>query len=434
MNKKLSASINLTSLGVLTLMLGLFAIIFTSPANAADPQFGSPTTLNANYSCSDATYGTSGSYWGKVDGSGTTLVTYTDRSTYSYSCQTNHTSNASGAVVTATMTLRAATAQTVGLIANRINAVKTAALREEMGLSLTSLSLSPDLQKGEFGLAGGNSKKGVGVWIQGRFSDIESDNASTTFDGDIVTTLFGIDKTFKNGKVLVGISAGYEDQDFTTTFNKGTLDGDGFIVAPYVSINAGKGWSIDATAGYADMDYDMTRKDPVNSEKFTSSTDGDRTFLSASANYDKLTKKSKGIFRLGLRLGVSHAEEEKDAHTETGTTGTTVSVAATDTDLTQLKFGAETGFRFKAIEPFINFSGEYDVSKSDAPKVAVSTTAFNLKSAQTAAADDNWGARLGGGLNIWFGDRATAMIGADTVLGRDDYSETSGTARFRLNF
>ena len=159
MNRKISSFINLTKLGVLALVLGLFATISTSQARMDTVQFGNPTQLDQNYSCSDALYGTSGTYWGKVDGSGTTLTTYTDRTAYTYACSPNHTSNASGAVVTATMTLRAATAQTVGLIAGRINAVRVASLRQEKALALTSLSLSPDLKKGQVGLAGGMSSK-----------------------------------------------------------------------------------------------------------------------------------------------------------------------------------------------------------------------------------------------------------------------------------
>jgi len=422
------------AVGILAFVIGIFAVSFTANARMDTIQFGNPTQLNANYSCSNALYGTHGTYWGKLAGAGTTRTTYTDRTAYTYACSPNHTSNASGAVITASQTLRAATAQTVGLIANRINAVRTAALREENGLALTALSLSDDLKKGQIGLSGGNSKKGVGVWVQGRFSDIESTNASTNFDGDIYTILMGVDKSFKKGRFLIGLSAGYEEQDFDTAFNKGTMSGDGYIVAPYASLNIGKGFSLDATGGYANLDYDMTRGDPANGEVFTSTTDGDRIFAAGGLTYNEIVQKSKGILRYSYRAGVNYSREKKAGFTETGTTGTTVVVGSTSTNLKQATFGLETGFKFKRVEPFVRVNGEYDLSKSDAHKVAVSTTAFNKGSAQVAASDDSFGVRMGGGLNIWLGDRATAMIAGDTVYGRDNYQETSGTARFRLNF
>jgi hypothetical protein len=74
------------------------------------------TSLNA-YSCYDAVYGESGSYF-----AGNSY--YGVRSDYTTSCQAGNTSNASGSVVTATQTLQAATAQTVGVISARISTAK----------------------------------------------------------------------------------------------------------------------------------------------------------------------------------------------------------------------------------------------------------------------------------------------------------------------
>ena len=395
-----------------------FGMILVSSYSHARQELAFTTTILATYSCADSTYGTSGSYW-----SGNTY--YGSRADYTTKCQANHSSNKSSAVVTATQTLRAATAQTVGMISSRISSIRQEAARSNSGVSLTALSLSPDLNRGEVGLAGGNASKGVGVWVQGKWTDVEYDATAFAFDGDITTGMFGIDKSFKNGRVIVGIAAGMEDQDFTTTFNNGTIDGDGFMVSPYVSFNLNKAFSVDAAIGWANMDYDTTRKDAITSEKFTGSTDGDRFFYSAVLNYNKLKKVKRGQLRLGLNAGINHSEEDKDAYTETGTTGQTVAVAASDTDVTQAKVGAEVGFLFKKVEPFVNGTWEWDTSKSDAPKVGA---------AQTQPTEDDSGYRLGGGLNVFLGRRATATIMYDAVYGRSDYEEHSGTARLRLDF
>ena len=238
--------------------------------------------------------------------------------------------------------------------------------------------------------------------------------------------MFGIDKTFKNGKVLVGIAAGFESQDFTTTFNNGTLEGDGIMITPYASVTLGKGFSVDVAGGMADMDYDTSRKDPATGELIKGTTDGDRLFASGSVNFNKLFKKKKGTLRIGLNAGMNYSKEEKDAYIEDWQASTTTTdVGKSKTYVTQAKFGAEAGFMYKRIEPFVNVAGEWDVSKS---------SVLTVGSAQTAPADDDFGIKAGGGVNMILGPKASATISAETVIGREDYKETSGSARLRVDF
>jgi hypothetical protein len=146
------------------LMGGVSFVFVTALLTSIASATGYNRTLNITqalldtYSCNDSEYGLGGAYMIGSPG-------YGERSIYTAGCAKNNTANASGAVVTATQTLRAATAQTVGLINTRINTVREANRRINEGIALTALSLSPDLNKGEIGLAGGDHKKGVGVWL-----------------------------------------------------------------------------------------------------------------------------------------------------------------------------------------------------------------------------------------------------------------------------
>lgn len=396
-------------------------LIMVSSYSHARQEVAFTVAIMASYSCADATYGQSGTYF-------TGGAYYGWRSDYTTKCQTGHTSNSSGAVVTGTQTLTAATAQTVSMISSRISTARQeAALRKNKdGLSVTALNIKNDLSQGNFGLAGGNHSKGIGVWAQGKWTDVDYSAAAFAFEGDVTTGMFGIDKSFKNGRVILGIAAGMEDQDFDTTFNKGTLDGDGYVVAPYVSINLKRGFSIDATVGFADIDYDLTRKDGSSNEKFTGSTNGDRKFGAVVVNFAKSKKLKKAVVSLGLSAGMNKSEETKDAYTETGTTGTTVPVGSSTSEVTQAMVGAEVGLLImNRVEPFVNYKHEWDTSKSSAPTVGA---------AQTQPTVDDQGSRLGGGLNIFLGHRGTATVSYESVHGRADYDEDSIAGRLRFNF
>jgi len=403
---------------------GVFGLALVANSNNANAQGLTLATLDL-YSCTDSTYGQGGTYFTNNEPNGSKSGNYTSRANYTSSCETGNTSNASGAVVTATQTLRAATAQTVGLISSRISQVRSAT-RRNSGLKMTALSLSNDLSNGEIGLAGGNASKGVGVWAQGKFTAVDFTSVSAAFDGNILTGMFGIDKTFAGGKFLIGLGGGFETSDFETTFNRGTVESDGLIIAPYISAMFGNGFSIDATGGYANLDYDTTRKETATNELINGSTDADRFFGSMMLKYNRSKKLSKGSLTYGALLGVSYTEEEKDGFTEVGADGdTSVAVAAQTTEMGQVLFGMTTGMDFGKVEPFLNLTGEFDFEKSD--DVTVGAT-------QVAISDSDFGLRVGGGLNLRFSPRVSGLVSADSVLLRDDYSEFTGTAKIRIDF
>jgi len=263
------------------------------------------------YSCSDASYGSSGTYF-TASGAGSVYAT-SSRSAYTTACEGNNTSNAAGSVVTAAETLRAATAQTAGLISNRISFVRNqASTRVPYSVSLDGNG------NAHLGLAGGMGDKGIGVWVQGSITHIANDAAASKYNGNVITGLVGADKAFKNG-FLVGLSAGYEDVDLDTTFNSGNLKGRGYIVAPYAAFDLKKGFSVNTSFGYARVRYDQDRLDPSTSEKFTSDgTNADRYFGTLNLNASKKVKKAT----VGGTLGIVYSREERASFTETGTTGT----------------------------------------------------------------------------------------------------------------
>ncbi|MCW9036057.1 MAG: autotransporter outer membrane beta-barrel domain-containing protein [Rhodospirillales bacterium] len=384
-----------------SLVLGSSAFLL-SLAAAPDASAFTEGSYDA-YSCSDATYGSSGTYW---------LTTATNRTTYSTNCTYNNTSNTSGAIVTAGATLRAATVQTVSLISSRIKAAKA---KTAMGISDTRLSAN----QGSFGLSGGNADKGVGVWVQGAFTKLEDSNEATKFDGTVYNGLIGAD--YEASKtMLVGLAVGYEKSNLDTDYNLGDIDGKGFVVSPYISIDLNKNFSIDATVGYSKLNYDTTRKDASNSTIFSGETDGSRVFGTIDAVYSRPYKD----WTLGGSLGALYSKEDRDAYTETGTDATTVAVAKTSSKLGQARLGASAAYTKGKVQPYIGLTAEYDFTKTD---VVVATN-------QTTPADDNFGLGATLGLNLAIAPNITGTIQGNTMLLRENYSEHTGLVRLRVEF
>lgn len=372
--------------------------------------------FTSTYSCHDTTYGTNSTY---LTTKGAATLYGGGRSTYSASCVANHTSNSASSVVTSAETLRTATVQTLSLISNRISQ-RMAAVKDQQ----SPVTYSMDDTSGQVGIAGGNAKKGIGVWVQGSYTWVDNENTATAFDGNVVTGLVGVDYLIKD-RFLIGISGGYESSDIDTTFNRGSIEGSGWMVAPYASLKLNNMFSIDATGGYAWLNYDMDRREYLTTnEKWTGETDATRWFAAGVINADHSIK----AWRLHAHAGVLYTEETKDAFNEksTNTLSPTLRIAENSTTLGQGILGAKVGYGFFAgkFTPYVLVQGEWDFSKDD---VTVAST-------QTAPDESDFGLRTGLGFNLALGSYMTAQLQGETVLLRDDYTEHKALAKLRLDF
>ncbi len=381
--------------------------------------YSSPSKLDATYTCSDSNYGEGGAYM--------TSSLYGSRSSYTSSCSAGNTASSASSVVTSTATLRAATVQIFNMISTRISSVRAADARNSD--NTVTMALADDHNGGAIGLSSGNSRlRGVGIWAQAAFVHVKSTATSTKFNGDIITGMVGVDYKVKNN-VLIGISGGYEDTNITTDFNSGNLDATGYLVAPYLSVRINDIFSLDATGGYGWLNYDMDRKETATTgaQFKATSVNARRTFGSITANADlKFRKKSLRKLLVNVNGGATYTRERKDAFTETNQSDTTdtVSVAAQTSRLGQGFIGTRVGYNLGKVNPYVNLRGEWDFSKT---KVAVA-------SSQTKPADDNFGLKVGLGLNFNISPRVSGTIHGDTTLLRKDYKEYKGLARVRVEF
>ncbi len=332
----------------------------------------------------------------------------------------------SSSTVTSAEVVRAAVAQTGGLIASRIGALSGGpgapgfALAPDRHMKILALgnagqkfeTTDPDMKKlekdfGVSGLAAGANKPRLGIWADGAWSRLLFDKADSKFDGEIWSGVVGVDYAFTD-RLIIGVAGAYEDQNFDTTFNRGTVDGSGFTAAPYVVYKLHKNFSLDASGGYSWLDYDNTRKDPITSTRITGSTDASRWFGAANLNAGYALDQ----WRFGGKIGTLYAREKKDAFTESNS----VRVGEQTTNVGDVQLGVRLGYVFKVLdglEPYVSALGRYAY--------------------QDGGSGDNTDAVLGVGASLRAGP-ATLGIQGTTVEGRDNTKQYSGSVNLRLEF
>lgn len=369
----------------------------------------------ANYACNDANYGASiQNFDNGIDGG------------YSYN-DTVCTSQQPGTIVVAEAALRVATRQITRQISDRINDVTS---DTKGGFSVSSLD-GQNLTsfKGSTGVASGDYLSGLGAWVSGSWKNLEDENTSTAFDGDAYSILVGADfSPYQN--VLLGLSAGYESIDLDTQFNRNTVtgqdgevEGDGYTIAPYALYQFDQNVSFQASAGYSWIDYESLRFDQVNQAQITGETDSTRWFTDIGVNY----KEKYDVWKFRSNLNWLYASEEKDGFTETSNianVSSSLNQAELTTLLSQARLGAEVGYDWNGIEPYVKAVGEYDIAKSD----------HIVSNLQIDAADDDFGADVGGGIRFLANDQISGGIEGTTHLFRDDYTEYTLQGNIRVNF
>jgi outer membrane autotransporter protein len=380
---------------------------------------------------------------------------------YTYNASCSGSGNAAGTTVSAAQTAIAAAAATQGLIANRISSFRAAGgapgARASNGQSKQIFSFgtsgadvaaaapesksqierkralqeansrydeTPSDDKGGFigealvlkdsettsnrlGVsAGENPDNRFGLWANGAYFRLDGSKANANIESDILTSMVGLD--YRVGpRLLVGISAGYETTDTDTKFNRGTVESDGFVVAPYMSIGLTDRVSIDAVVGYASLDYDLTRRDPLSNALITGSTEADRMFGSV----DLVAGERLGNWLLEGRIGASHLHEEQDGFRESNGNA----VRGNDITVNSANLGARVGYSFQIVEPYIAGLYSYDFNQAE------------------GVYDDRntFGGALG--MNFWLTPRFTVNI-EGKASHKEDLDIYGGSATVRLAF
>lgn len=298
--------------------------------------------------------------------------------------------------------------QTGGIIANAVSG----AIGGGGGAGTVGTSF---LNSRDAGRAGGAGDKRWGVFLQGAFTNIENNQAGVQFDGNLYNLVGGIDYLV-NDRLVVGLALGYETSDIDTTFNRGTIESDGFTIAPYLGFSLSKNWSIDLSGGYSDISYDTTR----NSSAVRGSFDGERWFVAANLNGNYAMNR----WRLMPKVGVLYFEEDQDRPVETGAGAINTGTGST-VKLGRIYAGGRVGYAFNAVTPYVKLIGEYDFERPNS--VAIGNGTFTN--------DDELGAQTGLGMMFRASNSVSGQLEASyDSLGRSDLDVYTISARMRVQF
>lgn len=311
----------------------------------------------------------------------------------------------SSSTVTQDSTSQSGADQVTGIISDRLG---DATGDGTQGSGSTSLNVT--------GMAAGSAAPRGNLWFNAAVTSVDDDHTGANYDGNIYTALIGYD-TIVNAKLLLGIAAGYERVRVDTDYNSGTVEGDAWTIAPYMSYAISDMLSVNAAIGHTWASYDFT-----HAVSATGSTDGDRWFGSANL----VAKQTAGQWKLAETLGYFYVTETQDAYTETGVGGLTV--AESDRHVGQLRIGAKAGYEiatsFGHVTPYVSARAEFDLNKSADPI---------LTSGATVSRDDK-GATFGAGVKAAAGENMTFALEATTTAFRNDYEARMLSATLSFKF
>jgi outer membrane autotransporter protein len=360
-----------------------------------------------------------------------TLGPTTVTNTYQRIALLSPTANASGTQVIGQTIIQTSVKQTTTMISRRIAAILkpissqlkqskndstsefTTVNRDAMKNMFDDLTersqFNFELRSGELGLSAGDMSKTKGFWANIASSDLEDSNTSTESDTDITTFITGFDQKL-NEQILVGISLTYEDVAVKSYFNNGSLNSDGFTLAPYIAYSINDSLAVYAVLGYGLINYDQDK----NNGSASSDLDADRSFaeinLMAFQSFDRV------IFN--ERIGYLYTHESQDSYTEYNLSGSSVKIGSNSITFSQLKVNLEISYAGDELEPYFDLGYYYD---TDYEKVS-------------GVKNDRNGGDYTLGLRLNLSEQLSGDISATQNFNRHKLNETSFSATLRYNF
>lgn len=110
----------------------------------------------------------------------------------------------------------------------------------------------------EAGLAAGAEAPRYGLWGTGSLANMQDFQTSTRYEGNMYLFMGGFDFKLAD-EVLVGAAAGYENTFLNTVFNQGSLQAEGYTIAPYAAYKFSDTTTADVLAGVTFLSYDTHR-------------------------------------------------------------------------------------------------------------------------------------------------------------------------------
>jgi opacity protein-like surface antigen len=200
------------------------------------------------------------------------------------------------------------------------------------------------------GMAAGDTPTRWNGWFTIAANDIKNDFVGAGYSGDVTNFMGGADYSLGQNWV-VGVSFASERTKLATAYNKGSLQSDSIMLAPYLGYRIDDTWSVDASAGYAMGKSKVTWAFGTASR--STSVDLSRNFAAINLNAIKWI----GDWQVTGRGGIIRSQEQFDAN------ASLLSDKITNT-LTKLKIGGRVGYWVNNVMPYASISFDQDLQQS----------------------------------------------------------------------
>ena len=258
-----------------------------------------------------------------------------------------------------------------------------------------------------------------GVWASYSRTEFEDDFVGTAFDADTDSLLVGFDVSPWD-PVVFGVALGYEDSDFSTSFNRGGQEQDGWSVIPYAGVYLSDfvgvdfNLSADFSYGYSDIDIDQFRIDRTGT-RVSANTSSTRSFFATNL----VAGQQFGELYVSGHTGLLIAREDIDGFTESNGT----LIADRRSSLGQFSLGGDVGYSLGSFEPFASATYQYNYDMEE----LVTATA-------PQPANDRDDVRLGLGLRYFGTEAFSGTVEWNKILGREDFDSDTFSLIIRGNF
>lgn len=285
---------------------------------------------------------------------------------------------------------------------------------------LTNIIENRMRQGRERGANAGDPLTGFAAWASGQYDHLSNDLSSTAYDGHITFATAGFDTTIDDYNAVIGLAINYESQNFTTAFNLGTQDANGWAIMPYMAFSICDDWTLTLLAGYEWLDYTLARTEPFSTTNITGEPSADRYFGAAELIFQRYC----GPWDLSAQAALLYLNESDGGFTEEGI-GLTQGIFHPKNEfyLGRFKLGGQVGYDWcDMFEPYVRAALLWDFEQTD----------INVSAIQAVPSNSDTAGLFGIGLNIFSSDNVLFNVDFFTEQFRDDVDHWGFMGSFRV--
>jgi hypothetical protein len=291
--------------------------------------------------------------------------------------------------------------------------------RAQMSTSLSALRQAAEETQPQqpgaerFSLQGRTGLSSLDVWVQASLSSVSDNRAGLGSEADFAVYHIGTD-VMLNETTLVGVMLQYDQTEMVTGDWNSAVEGDGWMVGPYMVTRFGENTYFDVRALWGTSENSIN---PIGT--YTDEFETDRWMVEMNLAGDILM----GAWRVTPGIGLAYFTEQQDAYRDS----LNFLIPSQRITIGRLSMGPEIAYRIENadgsyFEPYINLSALYDYDDAD-----VINAAGQLQTLGHLRGD----ARLGLTAELANGGRITGEITL-IGLGEGEFEANNAMLRIRL--